>query len=202
MVAGAVASLLLAAVPVSAQVLKIGLSAEPTSIDPHYHALSPNIALGRHIFEHLVEMDATQRLTPGLAESWKVLEDGVTWEIRLRKGVVWHDGSPFTADDVLFSFERAPNVANSPGSFAYAIKGKTLKKFDDHTIHLSTGAPSPLTPNDLAAIYIVSRKHGTGATTPDYNSGKAAIGTGPYKFKEYVPGDRIVLERNDAYWGP
>jgi peptide/nickel transport system substrate-binding protein len=187
--------------PVMAQDLRIGLNAEPSSLDPHYHALSPNNAVGQHIFEHLVESDPTQKLIPGLAASWKVLPDGITWEIKLRPGVQWHDGAPFTADDVLFSFDRVPNVPNSPGLFSYATKGKTLKKVDDLTVHMTTGAPSPLLPNDLTAVFIVSKKHGTGAATADYNSGKAAIGTGPFKFAEYIPGDRIVYTRNDSYWG-
>jgi peptide/nickel transport system substrate-binding protein len=185
----------------AAQDLRIGLSAEPTAMDPHYHALTPNNAVLSQIFEHLVEMDATQRMKPGLAESWKVLPDGVTWEFKLRKSAKWHDGTPFTADDVIFSFERVPNVANSPGSFAYATKGKTLKKIDDHTLHISTGATSPLTPNDVANVFIVSSKHARGATTPDFNSGKATVGTGPFRFKQFTPGDRIVLERNPDYWG-
>ena len=189
------------AMPAAAQELKIGLSAEPSAMDPHYHALTPNNAVLNQIFEHLVEMDDKQRMLPGLAESWKVLPDGVTWEFKLRRSVSWHDGSPFTVDDVIFSFERVPNVANSPGTFAYATKGKSLKKVDDHTLHITTGNPSPLMPNDMAAVFIVSKKHGLGALTPDYNSGKAAIGTGPFRFKQYTPGDRIVFERNSDYWG-
>ncbi len=191
----------LGVLPAAAADLRIGLSAEPTSMDPHYHTLSPNIALHQHIFDQLIYTDAKQKLVAGLAESWKVLPDGITWEFKLRQNVKWHDGTPFNADDVLFTFERVPTVPNSPGLFSYATKGKTLTKVDDHTVHISTGAPSPLTPNDVSAIFIISKKSGTGATTPDYNSGKAAIGTGPYKFTEYVPGDRIVVAKNDDYWG-
>jgi peptide/nickel transport system substrate-binding protein len=119
----------------------------------------------------------------------------------LRQGVKFHDGTPFTADDVLFTFERAPNVEASPSSFALYTKGKTLKKIDDYTIHIITQKPYPLMPNDVSTINIISKKHGKGAKTGDYNSGKAAIGTGPYKFSEWVPGDRLVLERNPDYWG-
>jgi len=184
----------------AAQELKIGLAAEPSALDPHFHNLTPNNALLSHVFERLVETDAKNKLVPGLAESWNTISD-TTWEFKLRKGVKWHDGSPFTADDVVFTFERAPNVPNSPSSFAAMVKGKTVKKIDDHTIQISTAAPYPLMPNDLSNLLIVSKKHGTGAKTEDYNSGKAAIGTGPFKFAEYVPGDRIVFIRNDAYWG-
>ena len=186
--------------PVVAQELRVGLAAEPSAIDPHFHNLSPNNALLSHVFERLVETDAKNKLVPGLAESWKTVND-TTWEFKLRKGVKWHDGSPFTADDVIFSFERAPNVPNSPSSFAPMVKGKTVKKIDDHTIHISTAGPYPLMPNDLSNLLIISKKHGEGAKTEDYNSGKAAVGTGPFKFSEYVPGDRIVFARNDAYWG-
>ena len=152
------------------------------------------------MFERLIEPDEKQRLTPGLAESWKPIDDTV-WEFKLRKGVTWHDGSPFTADDVVFTFERAPKVPNSPSSFAAAVKGKTVKKIDDHTVHISAGSVAPTLPNELSTLMIVSKKHGEGATTQDYNSGKAAIGTGPYKFAKFTPGDRIEFARNDAYWG-
>ncbi|MDJ0897001.1 MAG: ABC transporter substrate-binding protein [Alphaproteobacteria bacterium] len=187
-------------ISVSAQELKVGLGAEPTSIDPHYHNLTPNNALAREIFDRLIMPDETQQLKPGLAVSWKALDD-FTWEFKLRQGVKWHDGSPFSADDVLFTFERAPDVPNSPSSYGIYTKGKTVTKIDDHTIHVKTKGPYPLMPNDLSTFSIISKKHGEGATTEDYNSGKAAIGTGAFKFVEWVPGDRIVLERNDDYWG-
>jgi peptide/nickel transport system substrate-binding protein len=184
----------------SAQELRIGLSAEPSAMDPHYHNLSPNNSILSHVFERLIEPDETQRLLPGLAESWKVIDETV-WEFKLRKGVTWHDGSPFTADDVVFTFQRAPNVPNSPSSFAAAVKGKTVKKIDDHTVHISAGAVAPTLPNDLSGLLIVSKKHGESARTEDYNSGKAAIGTGPYKLAKFTPGDRIEFERYDGYWG-
>src|SRR5262245_12546222 len=194
------ASMVLFATASSSQELKIGLSAEPSAMDPHYHNLTPNNSILSHVFERLIATDEKQRLMPGLAESWKVVNDTV-WEFKLRQGVKWHDGTPFTADDVLFTFERAPNVPNSPSSFASAVKGKTIKKLDDYTIQIATPAPHPLMPNDLSNLLIVSKKYGDGAKTEDYNSGKAAIGTGPYKFVSFVPGDRIELVRNDDYWG-
>ncbi len=184
----------------SAAQLVIGSALEPSSIDPHYHNLGPNNAIARHIFESLVDTNENQQLGPGLAVSWKPIND-TTWEFKLRQGVKFHDGTPFTADDVLFTFERAPNVEASPSSFALYTKGKTLKKIDDYTIHIMTEKPYPLMPNDVSTIYIISKKHGQGAKTGDYNSGKAAIGTGKYKFAEWVPGDRLVLEKNSAYWG-
>ncbi|GBE42375.1 periplasmic dipeptide transport protein precursor [bacterium BMS3Bbin10] len=183
-----------------AKSIKIGLASEPTSIDPHFHNLSPNNALARHIFDRLVHTDSNQKLVPGLAESWKAVDD-TTWEFKLRKGVKWHDGSPFTADDVVFTFGRAVSVPNSPSGFGTYIKGKTAVKVDDFTVHIKTAKPYPLMPNDISTFSIVSKKYGATAKTEDYNSGKAAIGTGPFKFKEYVPGDRFVFVRNEDYWG-
>jgi peptide/nickel transport system substrate-binding protein len=186
--------------PGVAKDLRIGLAAEPSSIDPHFHNLTPNNSLLSHVFERLVENDAKNKLVPDLAETWKAINDR-TWRLELRKGAKWHDGSPFTADDVVFTFERAPSVLNSPSSFAPMVRGKTVKKIDDFTIEITTPAPFPLMPNDLSNLLIVSRKHGLGAGTPDYNSGKAAVGTGPYKFSSFVPGDRIEFIRNDDYPG-
>ena len=185
---------------VQAKELTIGLASEPTAIDPHFHNLGPNNAMATHIFSRLIEQDEKQRLMPGLAESWTTVDD-LTWEFKLRQGVSFHDGSPFTADDVLFSFQRAPNVEGSPSSFATYTKGKTVSKVDDFTVRIATERPHPLMPQDVSNIHIISKKNGDGATTADYNSGKAAIGTGPFKFKEYVPGDRIVVVRNEDYFG-
>ncbi|UCG08278.1 MAG: hypothetical protein JSV83_06425 [Desulfobacterales bacterium] len=139
----------------SAAQLVIGSALEPSSIDPHYHNLGPNNAIARHIFESLVDTNENQQLGPGLAVSWKPIND-TTWEFKLRQGAKFHDGTPFTADDVLFTFERAPNVEASPSSFARYTKGKTLKKIDDNTIHIMTEKPYPLMPNDVSTIYIIS----------------------------------------------
>ena len=81
---------------VEAQTLKIGLGTEPTSIDPHFHNLGPNNQIAQHFFSRLIEQDHKQNLSPGLATSWKALDE-LTWEFKLRKGVEWHDGKPFTS---------------------------------------------------------------------------------------------------------
>jgi peptide/nickel transport system substrate-binding protein len=179
----------------------IGLQAAITSMDPHYHNVGPNNSLLEHIFESLVGIDPNQKLVPELATSWRAL-DPVTWEFKLRKNVRWHDGSPFTAEDVAFTIKRAPNVPNSPSSFATFTRSiADVKVVDPHTLVIKTAVPNVLLPSDLAAVKVVSRKLGEKATTEDYNAGKAAIGTGPYKFHEYVPNTRIVVKANYGYWG-
>ena len=181
--------------------VSIGLQAQVTAMDPHYHNLSPNNSLLLHVFEPLVKRDANQKLVPALALSWKAVDD-LTWEFKLRKNVRFHDGSPFTADDVVFSYARAPAVPNSPSSFATFVKPIVeTKVVDPHTLVFRTATPHVLLPSDLASVYIISKRHGEKAATEDYNSGKAAIGTGPYKFAEYVPNQRVVLKANYAYWG-
>lgn len=195
----AVATAMLAT-PVLAEELTIGLASEPTAMDPYFHNLGPNNAITRHIFDRLILQDENQSLTPGLATEWKPIDD-LTWEFKLRQGVKYHDGSDFNADDVICSWERAPNVPNSPSSFGTYTKGKTVEKIDDYTVHFKTAAPFPLMGNDVSNVAIVSSETGCNAATEDYNNGPASIGTGPFKFVSYSPGDSIVLERNDDYWG-
>jgi peptide/nickel transport system substrate-binding protein len=199
--AASVLAALLASGTAGGDELMIGTQVEPTSIDPHYHNTQPNVQIGRQVFDHLIKRDHKQRLRPGLAVSWKALND-TTWEFKLRKGVRWHDGAPFSADDVVFTIARVEaGVPNSPSSFATFTSGKTVVRVDDYTLRVTTKNPYPLMPNDLATFAIVSKKHGEGATTKDYNSGKATVGTGPYTFKEWRSADHVVLEGNKEYWG-
>jgi peptide/nickel transport system substrate-binding protein len=170
-------------------------------MDPHFFNLFPNNNIAEHIFDKLVQMDADSRMIPGLATSWKAV-DPTTWEFKLRKGVRFHDGSELTAEDVAYSIDRVAQIPNSPGPFvAYtkAIVGKQI--VDPYTIRFKTAAPHPLMPNDLSTIYIVSKKVATGLSTEDFNTGKATVGSGRFKFVRYVNGDRVELARNDAYWG-
>ncbi len=180
--------------------LRIGLLAELTSLDPHFHNLTPNDSALSHLYERLVMPDEKGELQPALAESW-TQPDATTWRFKLRANVTWHDGKPFTADDVVFTFERAPSVPGSPSSYASAFKGRSIRKIDDLTIEITTLLPDPLLLNNLARVMIVSRAAGRNAKTDDYNSGRAAIGTGPYKFVDFVRGDRLTVVRNDTYWG-
>lgn len=185
----------------SASDLVIGLGADVTSIDPHSNNSAPNNSIAEQIFNKLIENDPRQVQKPGLAESWRTVDD-LTWEFKLRRGVKFHDGSDFTAADVAFSIER-PAILNSPGGFTIftrAIVDKII--VDPYTIRLKTAAPYPNLPTDMSGLPIVSSKAAKGAMSPDFDSGKATVGTGPWKFVRYVKGDRIELVRNENYWGP
>ncbi|WP_421995746.1 ABC transporter substrate-binding protein [Roseococcus sp.] len=183
------------------RILTIGAGAPVTTTDPHFHNVGPNNALTMHIFDRLVERDGQSRMRPALAESWRVVSD-TEWEFKLRAGVTWHDGKPFTADDVVFTFSRVPNVANSPGGFGGFLRAiARVEVRDPLTLRIHTRQPHPLLPLDFASVSIISRHAGEGAATEDYNSGRAAIGTGPYKLVSYRAGDRVELQRNDSYWG-
>ncbi len=182
--------------------LSIALGGDVTSMDPHFHNLTPNNNVGAHVFDTLVMKEAGGRIKPGLAESWRVVDD-LTWEFKLRKGVRFHDGSNFTAADVVFSLDRIPNVPNSPSPFTTYTKQITEKTVvDPWTLRLKSAAPYPQMPNDMSTVMIVSARAAAAATTEDFNTGKAAIGTGPFKFVRWQKGDRIELVRNDAWWGP
>ncbi|MEO1679121.1 MAG: ABC transporter substrate-binding protein [Pseudomonadota bacterium] len=200
MLAAAAGVLALSVSVASAEKLVIGLASEPTSLDPHFHNLGPNNAMSLHIFDRLINQDEKQRLMPGLAVSWEPIDD-LTWEFKLREGVTFHDGSAFNADDVVCTVERAPDVPNSPASFGTYLKGKTAVKIDDYTVHFVTEEPYPLMGNDLSTVPIISDETGCSASTEDFNAGTAAIGTGPFMFESYTPGDSIVMSRNDGYWG-
>ena len=141
-------------------------------------------------------------MTPGLAASWRNI-DAKTWEVKLRANVKFHDGSPFTAEDVVFSMDRAPNVPNSPASFADSVKAiDKMQIIDPLTIRFTTTVPDPLFIENVGTVFIISKKAAEKATNADFNSGKAAIGTGAYKFISWTPGDRLQLVRNEEYWGP
>ena len=186
----------------AADTVAIGVAAPATSVDPHFFNAAPNAQLAAHVFSRLVERDAPVQLQPGLAESWRAVGPTV-WEFRLRPGVRWHDGHAFTADDVAYSLARVPAVPNSPGGYGSFLRMvKQVEVVDPLTIRLHTRQPHSLLPTELGYIAIVARHAAQGATTEDFNSGRAAIGTGPYRLASHVANDRTELVRNEAYFGP
>jgi peptide/nickel transport system substrate-binding protein len=180
--------------------LRVGLAADVTSLDPHFHNIGPNNLVGWHVFDALTRVDENARLVPGLAESWRAV-DATTWEIKLRKGVRFHDGSELTAEDVLFSLDRPATIANSPGPYTTFTRPIVAKEaVDPYTVRLRTATPYAMVPYDLNSIFIVSKRAATGATQADFDSGKATVGTGPFRFVAFRRGERIELARHDAYW--
>ncbi|MBU8537518.1 ABC transporter substrate-binding protein [Roseomonas tokyonensis] len=190
------------ATPVMAQDnIRIGVEAGPTSLDPHFASLITNIAFARHVFQPLMEQDAKQDLRPAIAESMRPIDE-LTWEVKLNPAARFHDGAPVTADDIAFTISRAGDVPNSPSSFRYATRPITgVEAVDATTLRIRTSQPTPLLPNFLALVMIVSRKHGEGASTADYNAGRAMVGTGPFRHVSWQPGSPVVMERNPAFGG-
>jgi len=185
----------------SAQTLNLAVGAPVTSLDPHYHALSPNYAVADMLFDSLTTFDAQARIQPRLALSWAPISDTV-WEFKLRPGVKFHNGNDFTAEDVAFTVARVPTVPNSPSSYGiYTRAIQRVEVVDPLTVRFHTASPYPLLPVDLGQIEMLDSETHANAATEDFNSGKVAIGTGPYRMVTYRSGDRIEYQRNDAYFG-
>ena len=171
------------------------------AVDPHFFNNDAISALCSHMYEPLIGIDADGKLLPLLAVSWRAVNE-TTWEFKLRKGVKFHNGSEFTADDVVFSLDRPATIQNSPSSFTTYTKSIVAKKvIDPLTIQLMTAAPAPLLPNDLTRIFIISRKAAEKATTDDFNQGKVEAGSGPFKLVKFSKGENLQLARFDGYWG-
>src|SRR6185503_4532961 len=188
-----------------AQTLTIGVRGGPDSIDPHFTATGTHAEALKHVYDTLVWSGDGLELEPRLAESWRAIND-TTWEFKLRRGVKFHDGSDFTAEDVKFSIERIPTVAGPNPTTIYVRRVKETKVIDPLTVHVITDGAAPTLPNDFIRLFIVSAKAAAGLTKESaneaFNSGKAAVGTGPYKYVSWQPKGDLVLARNDAYWGP
>jgi peptide/nickel transport system substrate-binding protein len=192
------ACLVLGAAHAGAADLRIGFQAEITSADPHVHAVQ-NRNVWMHVYEPLVRQDAQLRATPGLARGWRAL-DAVTWNFTLRPNVFFHDGSPMTAEDVKFSIDRARAMPGARTLRAYLKDIEAVTVIDPMTVQVKTANPSPALPDNLSLVVVLPRSVGK-ADEDAFAQGKGAIGTGPYKFAEWVRGQRVVLARNDKYWG-
>lgn len=188
-----------------AQTLTIGVRGGPDSIDPHFTATGSHAESLKHIFDTLVWSGDGLELEPRLAESWTPINP-TTWEFKLRRGVKFHDGSDFTAEDVKFSIERIPVVSGPNPTIIYVRRVKETKIIDSHTVHVVTDGPAPTLPNDFIRLFIVSHKAAAGLTKETaneaFNSGKAAVGTGPYRFVSWQPKGDLVMDRFDGFWGP
>jgi peptide/nickel transport system substrate-binding protein len=191
---------LLLAVPAAAQTLRIGMQAPPSTLDPHWLLNLANTGALRNIYETLVARDEQMALRPGLAESWRVVDD-TTWEFKLRPGVRFHDGSLLTSDDIAASFQRVPNVPGNPNPYTIYLSGVTaVEVVDALTFRIRTSGPLPILPTNLTQIFIVP-KSVAGLGNPEFNSGQAAIGTGPFRLGSWSTNAPLVLRRHDAWWG-
>jgi peptide/nickel transport system substrate-binding protein len=190
----------------SAVTFKIADQGDALSMDPHSLNESLQLSFTGNIYEPLVARDRKLGLMPGLATGWKQTAP-LVWRFDLRRGVTFHDGTPFTADDVIFSFQRAGGEGSDVKTYVGAIK--EIRKINDHAIDIVTNAPFPILPDVLSLWYIMSKAwcEANNAKLPvDKRKGIEnaasfrANGTGPFRLKSRDPGVRTVLVRNGVYW--
>ena len=206
--AALVAATSLTLVPADARTLHWARSGDALTLDPHAQNESPTHALNHHIYEPLVLRDPTGKMTPGLAVSWKVTSDPSVWEFKLRPNVAFHNGNPFTADDVVFSLDRARQPTSDMKGLLTSIE--SVKTIDNLTVHVKTSAPNPLLPNNLTNTFIMDKKWAetNNAQKPQDFKNKEenyavrhANGTGPFVLVSRQPDVKTVMRRNDKYWG-
>ncbi|PZQ63513.1 MAG: ABC transporter substrate-binding protein [Variovorax paradoxus] len=191
----------------NAQTIRIANQGDALSMDPHSLNESLQLSTTANVYETLTGRNKDLSLAPLLATSWKQVSPAV-WRFELRKGVKFHDGTPFTADDVLFSLARASGDGSDMKSNTNDIK--EVRKVDDFTVDIETKAPFPVLPDVLSTVMIMSKKwciENKAEKPVDRRKGIEntasfkANGTGPYRLRERQPNVRTVFVRNPAYWG-
>jgi peptide/nickel transport system substrate-binding protein len=191
-------ALTLTAAPAPAQTLRIGMKAAVDGSDPH-QSYSPNRNVQMQVYESLTFQNSTLHPVPGLAESWKVVDDN-TWEFTLRPGVKFHDGSPLTPADIAFSIKRA-QAATGLRTYAPQLRAiVSVEPIDERRLRIVTSEPSPFLTAYLASAMVVSAKAAAGAGEEQFNGGSAAIGTGPYRWVKFNRGADVQLARNPDHW--
>jgi len=200
------ASLVLACGLSSAVTLRVANQGDVQSMDPHSLNESLQLSFDNSIYESLVGRGKDMSVVPLLATKWRQTSPTV-WRFDLRKGVKFHDGTPFTADDVIFSFKRATDAGSDMKGYVAPIK--ELRKIDDHTVDIETVTPFPILPDTLTVFAIMSKKwcEDNKAEKPvdrrkgiENTASFKANGTGPFRLKERQPSVRTVLVRNFNYW--
>jgi peptide/nickel transport system substrate-binding protein len=174
----------------------IAIGGDPSTLDPQAADDGNERAVNDNVYETLIARDPkTTELVPGLAESWKEV-DATTWEVKLRQGIKFHNGEPFNAEAAAFSINRVINPDYKSEQISFFSTIKEAKAVDDSTIQVITDGPDPTLPARLYWLKIVPPKY-----ADDPNFGTKPVGTGPYKFVEWVRDDHVDLEANPDYWG-
>nr|MBO2478386.1 glutathione ABC transporter substrate-binding protein [Bacillota bacterium] len=180
--------------------LIIASGTDAVTLDAHRITDSPSATVSEHITETLFELTPDGRIVPHLVQSYEVSEDGLVWTLHLRQGIRFHDGTPFNAAAVKYNLERILDPANAV-TFRFLISPITsVDVVDEDTVRLTTAAPfAPI----LAHLTHSSIGMLSPAALERYGEDIARnpVGTGPFRLKEWVRNDRIVLERNPDYWG-
>ena len=174
-------------------VVRTNIGSEPDSLDPLLSAASDTEAIFHNVFEGLLLYDETGAVIPGLAESWEISDDGLTYTFHLRDDVTFHNGKPLTAEDVIYTYEALSGLGGSePLSSKYtAITG--LDAPDDYTVEITIDGPNSSF-LQMNTISVVPKGYEDQATAP--------VGTGPFVFERYVPGQEVVLKKNPDYYEP
>ena len=201
-----VAALALACTASHAVTLRVANVGDVMSMDPHSLNETLQLSFTASVYEPLVGRGKDMALVPLLATKWKQVSPNV-WRFELRKGVTFHDGTPFTADDVVFSFNRAADPGGDMRGYTSSFK--EVRRIDDHTVEIETTAPFPILPDVISNVYMMSKKwcETNKADKPvdrrkgvENTASFKANGTGPFRLKERQPGTRTVLVRNLNYW--
>jgi peptide/nickel transport system substrate-binding protein len=174
-------------------VLPSGGTAE--TLDPGKGAIIVDGARQTNLFDGLVFVDQQNKLRPRLATEWAPSRDAMLWRVKLRQGVTWHDGKPFTADDVLYTMRLWTNPANFAHATTLAIDMKGLKKVNDHEIAIPLLSPNA----SLMDLFVYFNNMIVQDGAKDFH---APVGTGAFKFQSFTPGQRSVFVRNPDYWQP
>jgi peptide/nickel transport system substrate-binding protein len=193
--------------PASSQTLRYANQGDLKSLDPYTLKETTTIAHHAHVYEALVTRDKNLKIVPALAESWETL-DPTHWRFHLRKNVKFHNGDPFTADDVLFSAER---VRAKGSNFTSNVPADAkFSKVDDYTVDVTLDSPNPILISQWDGWYIMDKKWcaennslaptPASATSPSYAS-LHENGTGPFFIESHQPGVKTVFKVNPNWWG-
>ncbi len=191
----------------SAQTIRIGNQGDALSMDPHSLNESLQLSVTGNVYEPLVTRDKDLKLVPALATSWRQTSPTV-WRFELRRGVKFHNGEPFTAEDVIFTVARASGEGSDMRSYTNDIQA--VRKVNDHVVEIETKTPFPILPDVLSFLYIMSKQWSeeNQATKPvDRRKGVEnaasfrANGTGPFRLRERQPNVKTSFVRNGSYWG-